>query len=100
MNRQELIALISHDIGHTKASTGRFLDSFIDTIQSTLAKGDKVTLTGFGNFESVKTAARKGRNPSTGESMKISPSVRPKFKAGSNFIAAVRNASNQELNDH
>lgn len=93
MNRQELIELIAENTGETKAATGRFLDAFINTVQTTIVKGDKVSLVGFGNFESVQTAARDGRNPATGESMKIPASIRPKFKPGSTFVTLVKDAA-------
>lgn len=98
MNRQEFIEKIAEDTGETKAATGRFLDAFINTVQTTIVKGDKVSLVGFGNFESVETAARDGRNPSTGEAMKIPASIRPKFKPGSTFIALVKDAAGNKKN--
>ncbi|WP_317395757.1 HU family DNA-binding protein, partial [Blautia hydrogenotrophica] len=58
------------------------LKSFIDVVSDELKKGEKVQLVGFGTFEVSKRAAREGRNPQTGETMKISASKAPKFKAG------------------
>ena len=56
--------------------------AFIETVEGALKKGDKVQLVGFGTFETSKRAARTGKNPQTGESIKIPASVAPKFKAG------------------
>lgn len=92
MNRQELIEHIAESTGETKAASGRFLDAFINTIQTTVASGDKVTLVGFGNFETVSTKARQGRNPATGDTLTIDASIRPKFSPGSTFKALVKEA--------
>lgn len=90
MNRQELIERIAKDTEESKAAVDRVLASFIDNVQKAVAKGDKVTLTGFGSFERVKTAARVGRNPATGDTLKIAASKRPKFSAGASFKAIVK----------
>lgn len=90
MNRQELVESIASDTEQSKAATERFLASFIDIVQKTVAKGDKVTLVGFGSFERVKTSARTGRNPGTGATIKIAASKRPKFSAGAAFKALVK----------
>lgn len=96
MNRQELIEAISTETSATKAATSAFLDALINTVQTTVAKGDKVALVGFGTFGSVAAAAREGRNPSTGAVMKIAATVRPKFKAGSKFAELVKAASGKK----
>jgi len=90
MNRQELIEAIAKDTDQSKASVDRMLASLIETVQKAVAKGDKVTLVGFGSFERVKTAARTGRNPATGDAIKIAASKRPKFTAGAGFKAMVK----------
>ena len=73
----------------SKAAAGKALDSFVDGIKKTLKKGNNVTLVGFGTFSVAKRAARKGRNPRTGEVIKIKASKSPKFKAGKAFKDAI-----------
>jgi DNA-binding protein HU-beta len=90
MNRQELIERIAQDTDQSKAAVDRMLASFIDNVQTAVAKGDKITLVGFGSFERVKTAARTGRNPATGAALKIAASKRPKFTAGAKFKEVVK----------
>ena len=82
MNKAELIDAIADSAELSKASAARALDSAIDTITKALKKGDSVTLVGFGTFSVRKRAARIGRNPRTGESIKIKASKVPGFKAG------------------
>lgn len=82
MNKQELITAISEQAGLTKADAGKALDALTGTIADAMKKGDKVQLVGFGTFETVKKAAREGKNPATGEKIKIPACVAPKFKAG------------------
>lgn len=90
MNRQELIERIANDTDQSKAAVDRMLSSFIESVQTAVSKGDKVTLVGFGSFERVKTAARTGRNPATGATLKIAASKRPKFTAGAKFKEVVK----------
>lgn len=85
MTKAELIEKMAKDVDISKAAAGKALDSFIDGITKTLKKGNKVTLVGFGTFSVGKRAARKGRNPRTGEVIKIKASKSPKFKAGKAF---------------
>jgi DNA-binding protein HU-beta len=82
MNKAELIDAIADSAELSKASAARALDSAIDSITKALKKGDTVTLVGFGTFSVRKRAARTGRNPRTGESIKIKASKVPGFKAG------------------
>ena len=82
MNKQELVAAIAADTGLTKADSEKAVKAFIDVVSKTLKKKDKVQLVGFGTFETTKRAARTGKNPQTGESIKIPASVAPKFKPG------------------
>ena len=82
MNKAELIAHLADDAGITKTQANATLDSFIDAVTKTLKKGDKVTLVGFGTFSVSKRAARTGRNPQTGETIKIKAKKVAKFKAG------------------
>jgi DNA-binding protein HU-beta len=89
MTRVEIIEKMAKDAGVSKAAAQKALDSFIDSIKKTLKKGNKVTLIGFGTFSVGKRAARKGRNPQTGEVIKIKASKAPKFKAGKAFKDAI-----------
>ena len=82
MNKAELIDAIADSADLSKASASRALDSAIDSITKALKKGDTVTLVGFGTFSVRKRAARTGRNPRTGETIKIKASKVPGFKAG------------------
>lgn len=82
MNKTELIAGMSEEAGLSKKDAEKALGAFIDTVSKALAAGDKVQLVGFGTFETTKRAAREGRNPQTGKTVKIAASVTPKFKAG------------------
>lgn len=92
MNKAELIDQIAKDAGLTKAQANTALDSFTNAIISTLKKGDKVTLVGFGTFSVSQCAARNGRNPQTGEVIKIKASKVPKFKAGKEFSTKIAGA--------
>lgn len=82
MNKSELIEAMSIKTGATKKSAEKSLNAFVDVVTEALAKGDKVQLVGFGSFEVLKRAPRKGHNPQTGEEIKIPASKSPKFKAG------------------
>ena len=82
MNKTELIAAIAENADLTKKDAEAALKAFIDVVGKSLKKGDKVQIVGFGTFEVAKRAAREGRNPQTGETMKIKASKSPKFKAG------------------
>lgn len=90
MNRQELINAIADDTEESKVATGRFLDSFLKIVQAEVAQGGVVRLTGFGTFEKTTVAGRVGRNPKTGEAMKIDPTSKPKFTPGANFKELVK----------
>ena len=89
MTKVEIIEKMAKDADVSKAAAQKALDSFIDSIKKTLKKGNKVTLVGFGTFSVGKRAARKGRNPQTGETIKIKASKTPKFKAGKAFKDAI-----------
>ncbi|MBK9494194.1 MAG: DNA-binding protein HU-beta [Alphaproteobacteria bacterium ADurb.BinA280] len=82
MNKQELIAAVAATAELSKADAARAVDAFVSTISETLAAGDSVTLVGFGTFAVKARAARTGRNPQTGEEIKIKASKNPTFKAG------------------
>ena len=82
MNKTELIAAIAENAEFSKKDSEKALKAFIDVVTEQLKKDDKVQLVGFGTFEVSKRAAREGRNPQTGKTMKIAACKAPKFKAG------------------
>lgn len=82
MNKSELIDLIATRADISKSAAGDALQAVIDGVTDTLKKGDSVTLVGFGTFSVSRRAARDGRNPQTGETIKIKASNLAKFKAG------------------
>lgn len=82
MNKQELINAIANETGISKKDTEATINSFINQVSNALAEKDKVQLIGFGTFETRDRAERTGRNPQTGEEMKIEASTVPAFKAG------------------
>jgi DNA-binding protein HU-beta len=90
MTKAELVEKMATDADISKAAAGKALDSFMNGIKKTLKKGETVTLVGFGTFSVGKRAARKGRNPQTGEVIKIKASKSPKFKAGKAFKEAIK----------
>lgn len=89
MNRKELIEALAAKTESTKADAERNVGAMIDIISDTLKKGDSLTLVGFGTFEVRKRAARTGRNPKTGEELKIKAAKVPAFKAGATLKATV-----------
>jgi DNA-binding protein HU-beta len=89
MNKQDLIGAVAEAAGVTKAESGKVIEAVFDTITATLKKGDEVRLVGFGTFAVTKRKASTGRNPRTGEPMKIKASSQPKFKAGKSLKDAV-----------
>ncbi|MBC7589168.1 MAG: HU family DNA-binding protein [Chitinophagaceae bacterium] len=89
MNKAQLIAQLADDAGITKTQANATLDSFVDTVTKTLKKGDKVTLVGFGTFSVSKRAARVGRNPQTGEAIKIKAKKVARFKAGKELSSKI-----------
>ena len=82
MNKTELVDAIAKQAGLSKKDSEAALKAFTDTVGKALKKGDKVQLVGFGTFEVAKRAAREGKNPQTGEKIKIAACKAPKFKAG------------------
>ena len=89
MNKSDLIDAIADTAEMTKAEAGRAVDAVVAVITKALKKGDSVTLVGFGTFEVRKRGARTGRNPRTGEEIKIKASKNPAFKAGKALKDAV-----------
>ena len=82
MNRTELVAAMAEKSQLSKKDAESALKAFIDVVSEEMQKGEKIQLVGFGTFEVSERAAREGRNPQTGETMTISASKSPKFKAG------------------
>ena len=89
MNKTELIESMAAQAEISKAAAGAALDAAITTITKALKKGDTVTLVGFGSFSVGKRAARVGRNPKTGEEIKIKARKAPKFTPGKGLKDAV-----------
>ena len=85
MNKEELVQEISKKAKVTQKQAAEVLGSLVATVQKTVAKGEKVTLVGFGTFEPRKRAARTGRNPQTGKEIKIAAKTVPAFSAGKKF---------------
>ena len=86
MNKEILVTTVAENIdGATKKDIEVVVTEVFDTIKNTLASGEKVAIAGFGSFETVERAARKGRNPKTSEEIMIPASKSPKFKASKNF---------------
>ncbi|MCL5673781.1 MAG: HU family DNA-binding protein [bacterium] len=89
MTKAELVDAIAKSSKLTKADSEKALNATVESVVAALKKGDSVRLVGFGTFEVVKRAARKGRNPQTGKEIQIKASKSPKFKPGKTFKEAV-----------
>ena len=96
MNKSELIDAIAAKTELSKVASGKALDAVIETIVEAVAKGDGVSLVGFGSFKAAARAAREGKNPKTGEKLKIAATIVPKFSAGASFKAAVAASKNKK----
>ncbi|MFK3938387.1 HU family DNA-binding protein [Alkalihalobacillus sp. NPDC078783] len=90
MNKSELIQAVAERSQLTKKDAGSAIQAAFDIISETLEKGETVQLIGFGNFEVRERAARKGRNPQTGEEISIAATKTPAFKAGKQLKDAVK----------
>ena len=90
MNKEELVQAITKQTKVTQKEAAEVLNGLVATIQKAVSKGDKVTLVGFGTFESRKRAARTGRNPQTGAAIKIAAKKVPAFSAGKQFKERVK----------
>lgn len=90
MNKEELVKEIAKSTKLSQKDAGEALEATMATIQTAVAKGQKVTLVGFGTFEPRKRAARTGRNPQTGAAIKIAAKTVPAFSAGKKFKDAVK----------
>ena len=91
MNKAELVSAIAEKSELSKKDSEKALKAFTEVVTDELKKGNKIQLVGFGTFEVAERAAREGRNPQTGATMKIAASKAPKFKAG----AALKNEINK-----
>jgi len=89
MNKSDLIDAMAADAGVTKAAAKKALESFLGNVQGSLKKGNRVSLVGFGSWSVSKRAAREGRNPQTGKTIKIAAKKVVKFKAGSELQGSV-----------
>ena len=89
MNKSEFINHISKQHSCTKIDAEKTIDMFTSSVISALGKGNEISLVGFGNFSVSKVAARDGRNPRTGEALKIKAYNQPKFKVGKKLKDAV-----------
>lgn len=96
MNKTELIDAIATRSELSKAASAKALDAVIDAVVETVAKGDSVSLVGFGSFKATARAAREGKNPKTGEKIKIPATTVPKFSAGATFKATVAAAKSKK----
>lgn len=90
MTKEELVGKIAKDVSITKVQADRALKSVLDGVTTSLKKGRKVSFVGFGTFSVGKRKARVGRNPQTGEAIKIAAAKVPKFKAGKQLKEAVK----------
>ncbi|SFT89113.1 DNA-binding protein HU-beta [Selenomonas sp. GACV-9] len=89
MNKTELVASVAEKTGLTKKDAEKAVNALFDSVQAALTSGDKVQMIGFGTFEVKERAARKGRNPRTGQDIEIPASKNPVFKAGKALKDAV-----------
>ena len=89
MNKTELVAAVAEQADLSKKDAEKVLKAFVDVVTEEMKKGEKVQLVGFGTFEVSERAAREGRNPQTGKTMKIEACKAPKFKAGKALKDAV-----------
>ena len=90
MNKTELIDKVAAASGATKTDTKKVIDAFFDEITKSLKKGEPVQFVGFGTFKVTERKARDGRNPRTGETMKIAARKVPSFSAGASLKDAVK----------
>lgn len=89
MNKTELVEIVAAEAEISKVAADRALAAVLDAVVKSVAKGENVTLIGFGTFKAQKRAARMGKNPKTGAVLKIAATIVPRFSAGTKFKAAV-----------
>ena len=85
MKKSDLVAIMAQKADLKKVDAEKALNAFVDAVTEALAKGDKISLVGFGSFETKKRAARTGKNPQTGAEVMIPAAKVPVFKAGKAF---------------
>lgn len=90
MNKTELVAKVAEKAALSKKDAEKAVNAFVESVKEGLVKGEKIVLVGFGSFETKKRAARKGKNPQTGEVINIAASTVPAFKAGKALKDAVK----------
>jgi len=90
INKTSLIEIVKANTGSTNKAARETVEALLDAVITTVAKGEKVQIIGFGTFEARDRAARDGRNPQTGEVLKIEATTVPAFKAGKAFKEAVK----------
>lgn len=90
MNKEELVQEVAKKAKVTQKDANEVLTALVESIQTAVSKGNKVTLVGFGTFEPRKRAARMGRNPQTGKELKIEAKTVPAFTAGKKFKEMVK----------
>jgi len=89
VNKNELVSKVAEEAGLTKTDAAKAVDAFVSSVTGALKSGDEVRLVGFGTFSVAQRAATTGRNPRTGEPIKIPARRQPKFKAGKGLQDAV-----------
>ena len=89
MNKTNLVDAMAEDAGISKAAAKKALESFLENVEGSLKKGDRVSLVGFGSWSVSRRSAREGRNPQTGKTIKIAAKNVVKFKAGSGLQKSV-----------
>jgi DNA-binding protein HU-beta len=90
MTKQKLIETLASETGMNKRQTELFLSKFVSVVESTISKGQKVSITGFGTFDLGKRAARRGVNPQNGAEISIPEMPMPRFRAGKRLKESVR----------
>jgi DNA-binding protein HU-beta len=90
MNKGDLVDAVANSTGESKRVVGDVVDEFVNQVQKSVKKGEKVTLPGFGTFERRNRSARTARNPQTGEPIQIKASKVPAFKPGASFKSYVK----------
>jgi DNA-binding protein HU-beta len=99
MTKTELIACMAKETGISKSKATAFLQAFIDVLAKEVNAGESVTITGFGTFSLKETAARKGRNPGTGEAIEIAAQKSVKFSVGKALKDALNEGVSEETDE-
>ena len=91
MTKAELVAAVAKASGITRTAAEKVVTAFTDAVTETLKQGEKLTLVGFGTFETSTRAARTGRNPQSGKEITIAEAINPKFRPGKALKDAIGN---------